>query len=189
MLDAIAERIAACTSCPLHASRLHGVPGEGNPEARLMFIGEGPGENEDLQGRPFVGRAGELLDRIIAAMGLRREDVFIANIVKCRPPENRAPTPAEAACCTPFLEQQIQIIGPEVLVALGATAAKYLLDTKDGINRLRGQWHDFRGIPLMPTYHPAYLLRAYTPENRRKVWDDMLKVCQRLGITPPKKKA
>ncbi len=189
MLDAIADQVAACTKCSLHESRHNVVPGEGNPAARLMFIGEGPGEQEDLQGRPFVGRAGKMLDKIIAAMGLAREDVFIGNIVKCRPPGNRAPAPAEAVDCMPYLQQQIEVIAPEVIVALGATAAKWLLETRDGISRLRGRFHDYRGIPLMPTYHPAYLLRAYTPENRRKVWDDMQMVCKKLGITPPKKKS
>lgn len=188
MLDAIAEQVAACSKCVLHESRHNVVPGEGSPAARLVFIGEGPGEQEDLQGRPFVGRAGKMLDKIIAAMGLAREDVFIGNIVKCRPPGNRAPAPTEAVDCMPYLQQQIEIIAPEVIVALGATAAKWLLETRDGISKLRGRFHDYRGIPLMPTYHPAYLLRAYTPENRRKVWDDMLKVCDKLGITPPKKK-
>jgi DNA polymerase len=187
MLDAIAEQIAHCTQCPLHEGRRNTVPGEGNPDARLLFIGEGPGEQEDLQGRPFVGRAGHLLDRMILAMGLQREDVFIGNIIKCRPPENRAPSLIEAETCIPYLEQQIEVIAPEVIVALGATAAKFLLNTRQGINKLRATWHSYRGIPVMPTYHPAYLLRAYTKENRRKVWDDLLKVCTKLGLTPPKK--
>ncbi len=156
------------------------VFGEGDADAGLMFIGEGPGQNEDEQGRPFVGRAGELLTKMIAAMGFAREQVFIANVVKCRPPGNRTPTPAEADACWPYLRRQILTIEPHVIVTLGGPATKRLLDTKTGITALRGTWHLFHGIepegpavPVMPTFHPAYLLRSYTKENRAKVWSDL----------------
>ena len=159
------------------------VFGEGDADADLMFIGEGPGAEEDAQGRPFVGRAGQLLDKQIAAMKLQREQVYIANIAKTRPPGNRVPTPDEAKLWLPWLERQIAIIQPKVMVTLGATSAKYLLDdAKLAITRVRGTWQQWRGIDLMPTFHPAYLLRQYTAENRRKVWDDLQKVMQKLGI-------
>jgi DNA polymerase len=183
------DEVRGCTKCELHQSRTQTVFGEGDPEARLMFIGEGPGQNEDEQGRPFVGRAGELLNKQIAAMGLRREQVFIANVVKCRPPNNRAPAPAEVEACSDFLTRQIQIIQPEVIMTLGAPAAKLVLKTREGITRLRGTWCEYDGlvpdgpvIPVMPTFHPAYLLRAYTPENRQRVWSDLQQVMQRLGL-------
>lgn len=159
------------------------VFGEGDPEAKLMFIGEGPGADEDKLGRPFVGRAGQLLDKQIAAMTLQREEVYIANIAKTRPPENRVPTPDEAARWMPFLVRQIEIIQPKVIVTLGGTSAKYLLnDPKLAITRQRGQWRLFRGIDLMPTFHPAYLLRQYTHENRERVWLDLQAVMQKLGL-------
>lgn len=162
------------------------VFGEGDPAAQLMFIGEGPGAEEDAQGRPFVGPAGKLLDKQIVAMGLAREQVYIANIAKTRPPGNRVPTPDEAGKWMPWLERQIQIIGPSVIVALGATSSKYLLnDPKLAITKFRGQWCSFRGIDLICTFHPAYLLRSYTVENRRRVWDDLQKVLERLGMDPP----
>lgn len=164
------------------------VFGEGDPDAKILFIGEGPGADEDKQGRPFVGRAGQLLDKQIAAMGLAREQVYIANIVKTRPPGNRVPTPDEAALCMPYLVRQIEIIAPQVIVTLGATAAKYLLDDpKIAITRARGQWRPWRGIDVMPTFHPAYLLRQYTPDNRRKVWQDLQKVMERVGLPMPPK--
>jgi DNA polymerase len=184
-LREIAEELRNCSKCGLRATCRNTVPGEGNPDARLMFIGEAPGEDEDRQGRPFVGRAGKLLDKIIAAMGLKREDVFIANVLKCRPPGNRTPTPLEAATCWKHLKKQIETIRPEVICCLGAPAAKQILNTKMGIGQLRGKWHDYEGIPVMPTYHPAYLLRSYTPENRRRVWDDCKKILEHLGLPVP----
>ena len=162
------------------------VFGEGDPDADLMFVGEGPGADEDKQGRPFVGRAGQLLDKQITAMGLQREQVYIGNIVKTRPPGNRVPTPDEAAMCMPFLIKQIEIIQPKVIVTLGATATKYLLgNPKIAITRERGNWKQWQGVEVMPTFHPAYLLRQYTPDNRRKVWDDLQKVLERLGLPVP----
>ncbi len=158
------------------------VFGEGYADADVMFVGEGPGAEEDRLGRPFVGRSGKLLDKQIKAMGLSREKVYIANIVKTRPPGNRVPTPEEAAEAKPYLEKQIEIICPKALVCLGATSAKYLLgDMKLRITRERGVWREYRGVPLMPTFHPAYLLRQYTAENRRRVWEDLLKVVERVG--------
>lgn len=161
------------------------VFGEGDVDARLMFIGEGPGETEDRLGRPFVGRAGELLNKMITAMGLSREQVYIANVVKYRPPGNRTPTPEEAAVQGPYLAKQVAIIRPAALVALGGAAAKYALQTTTGITRLRGQWASFTHtdppVPIMPTFHPAYLLRSYTPDNRKKVWADLQQVMDRLS--------
>lgn len=161
------------------------VFGEGDVDAKLMFIGEGPGETEDRLGRPFVGPAGELLDKMIVAMGLSRESVYIANVVKYRPPSNRTPTPEEAAAQGPYLAQQVAIIRPTVLVALGGAAAKYALQCTTGITRLRGQWAQFAHtdppLPIMPTFHPAYLLRSYTPDNRKKVWADLQQVMQRVN--------
>lgn len=182
-----ADYVSVCTRCPLHKTRHRTVFGEGDPHATILFVGEGPGADEDEQGRPFVGRAGQLLDKQIAAMGLERHQVYIANIVKCRPPENRIPSPEEAATCQPYLDQQIALIQPRVIVALGATAAKYLLnDPKLAITRERGTWREYRNIKLMPTFHPAYLLRSYTPENRRRVWDDLKKVMAEVGLPLPK---
>jgi len=170
-----------CSRCKLHAlGRRQVVFGVGTPNALLMFVGEGPGPAEDIQGEPFVGRAGQLLTNIIKAMGLTREAVYIANVVKCRPPGNRAPEPDEVATCGPFLERQIDAIGPEVIVALGASAAQALLQTKDPISRLRGQVLSYRGARLVPTFHPAFLLRS--PERKRDVWDDMKKVMAMLGL-------
>jgi len=181
-LDEIAREVAECTACELCRQRNKPVPGEGNPDARIFFIGEGPGAEEDLQGIPFVGRAGQLLDKMIEAMGLTRQDVFIGNVVKCRPPGNRAPTPDETAACWDYLRRQIEIIAPEVIVVMGNAAAKVLLETRTGITRLRGQWHEVWGIPVMPTFHPAYVLRQYTPDNRRKVWSDLQAVMEHLGL-------
>ena len=190
-LALIAEEVAACCRCGLGESRTHAVPGEGSPNARIMFIGEAPGADEDAQGRPFVGRAGQLLDKIIGACGLERSDVFIANILKCRPPENRDPRPEEIVSCLPLLQRQIEVIRPEVIVALGAHAARTLLNTNQAIGRLRGRFHDYVNglgqppIKLIATYHPAYLLRNYTHETRAQVWDDMKKVLAELGLPVP----
>jgi DNA polymerase len=172
-LAEIRDELGDCTRCKLHEGRTNIVFGVGNPQARLMFIGEGPGADEDLQGEPFVGRAGKKLDEMIAAIGSTREEVYIANVVKCRPPQNREPERDEVDTCSPFLIRQIEAIRPKVIVTLGAPATRTLLGTRIGITKLRGLWQQFRGIPVMPTFHPAYLLRAYTPENRRNVWEDL----------------
>jgi uracil-DNA glycosylase family 4 len=190
-LEKIAEEVRTCCKCGLGSSRTNAVPGEGSPDARIMFIGEAPGADEDAQGRPFVGRAGQLLDKIIEACGLKRSDVFIANILKCRPPDNRDPRAEEIISCLPYLQRQIEIIEPEVIVALGAHAAKTLLNTTKSIGQLRGHFHEYYPgigrppIKLMATYHTAYLLRNYTPENRRRVWEDMKKVLAELGLPVP----
>jgi uracil-DNA glycosylase family 4 len=167
----------------------HIVFGEGDPCARLMFIGEAPGAEEDRTGRPFVGRAGQLLEKMIGAMGLKREEVYIANVLKTRPPDNATPTTDEIRICAPYLYQQVAIIRPEVIVTLGLPATRAMLDTVDSMSRLRGRWASFRPPPpcdaevaVMPTYHPAFLLRSYTPENRAKVWSDLQMVMDRLGI-------
>ncbi len=182
------REVSVCRNCRLHETRTNTVFGEGDPDAMIFFIGEGPGETEDNTGRPFVGRAGELLNKQIAAMGLRREQVFIANIVKCRPPNNRVPAPDEVATCTPYLERQLEIVRPKVIVTLGLPAAKYMLKSSSTMGRLRGQWHDWRGIKLMPTYHPSFLLRSPTYENRSAVWSDLQKVMAEIGL-PSKKPA
>jgi len=175
------EVVGDCRRCRLHEGRTKLVFGVGDPGARLMFVGEGPGADEDRQGEPFVGRAGQLLDRIIVAMGLARADVYIANVVKCRPPENRAPLPDEAATCKPFLEAQIAAIQPEVIVTLGKVALEELVGSRIGsITSVRGHWFDYRGLPVKATFHPAYLLR--NPAAKRPVWDDMQDVMDRLGI-------
>ncbi len=179
-LAEIREEIGDCKRCKLCEARTNIVFGVGSPTARMMFIGEGPGADEDAQGEPFVGRAGKKLDQMIAAIALRREEVYIANIVKCRPPGNRDPERDEIATCVRFLYKQIEAIRPAVIVALGAPAARTLLNTRVGITRLRGQWHDFRGISVMPTFHPAYLLRAYTLENRTKVFEDLKAARERM---------
>ena len=170
-LTELRDEIGDCTRCGLHASRTHLVFGTGDPQAQLMFIGEAPGEQEDLQAQPFVGRAGQLLTRIIKAMNLERENVYIANIIKCRPPSNRNPQPDEIATCEPFLRKQVEIVNPKVICALGTFAAQTLLKTDQKISRLRGRFHDYCGVPLMPTFHPAYLLR--NPSDKRLVWEDM----------------
>jgi uracil-DNA glycosylase family 4 len=190
-IEKIADEVRKCCKCGLGSSRTNAVPGEGNPNARIMFVGEAPGADEDAQGRPFVGRAGHLLDRVIEACGLKRSDVFIGNILKCRPPENRDPRPDEIISCLPYLQRQIEIIEPEVIVALGAHAARTLLNTNKSIGQLRGQFHEYYAgigrppIQLMATYHTAYLLRNYTPENRKRVWEDMKKVLAELGLPVP----
>jgi len=178
-LAAIRDDIGDCTRCKLHTGRKNIVFGVGNPESPLMFVGEGPGADEDEQGIPFVGRAGGLLTQIITAMGYERDAVYIANIVKCRPPGNRAPEPDEIAACGPFLRRQIEAIKPRVIVALGSTAAQALLGTTQPISRLRGRFHDLDGVRVMPTFHPSYLLR--TPSAKRDVWEDMKLVMKALG--------
>ena len=166
--------VGNCTRCPLYRERTHVVHTEGNKKARLMFVGEAPGADEDIQARPFVGRAGQLLTKIIEAIGLKREEVLIGNINRCRPPGNRAPTAEEAAICKPYLLREIAIVQPEVIVVLGNTAMKNLLDTKEGITRLRGRFQVYKGIKVMPTFHPAYLLRD--PSKKRETWEDLKKV-------------
>ena len=187
LLAPIQERVRVCTKCPhLACSRTQTVFGVGNPNAELMFIGEAPGADEDKQGEPFVGRAGQLLTRIIETMGFTREEVYIANILKCRPDTlpgsfgNRPPTPREMQTCRPYLVEQIDVIEPKVLVALGAVAVEGLLGIRGTMRELRGRWHSYSGTPLMITYHPAYLLRNQTPSEKRKVWEDMLLVLERL---------
>jgi DNA polymerase len=170
-LDAVAARIAGCRACGLCASRTNTVPGDGNPRARLMCVGEGPGENEDRQGRPFVGKAGELLNDILKAIDCPRETIFIANVVKCRPPGNRKPLPDEAASCLPFLRRQIALVRPTVILALGSTAGEALLGRKTALGEMRGKVHRLDGIPLVVTYHPAALLR--NPNWKRPTWDDV----------------
>jgi uracil-DNA glycosylase len=174
--------VSVCTRCGLHKTRTHTVFGEGDPAAQLMFIGEGPGENEDLTGRPFVGRAGQLLDKMIAAMGLRREQVYIANLVKCRPPGNRTPMPDEVSTCLPYLVRQIELIGPRVIVTLGLPASRYMLESSRSMGQMRGSWHAWRGIKVMPTYHPAYILRSYNQQTRAAVWSDLQQVMSELGL-------
>jgi DNA polymerase len=172
-----------CQRCPLGAHRRNLVFGVGSENAELMFVGEAPGADEDLQGEPFVGKAGQLLTKMINAMGLERDEVYIANIIKCRPPRNRDPLPEEIAACEPFLRRQIDVIGPRLIVALGGFAAKTLIGTETGITRLRGSWHAYQGIPLMPTFHPAYLLR--NPDGKRPAWNDLqvvMKEMDRLGL-------
>jgi DNA polymerase len=183
------QRALTCVKCPnLAAARKNVVFGVGNTDAKLMFVGEAPGADEDAQGEPFVGAAGQLLTRIIQAMGLTRDAVYIANILKCRPDTpgkqfgNRKPTADEMGTCIPYLHEQIDLIGPQVLVALGGTAVEGLLGKTTGITRLRGQWQTYRGIPLMPTYHPAYLLRNQVLSEKRKVWEDMLGVMEKLEL-------
>lgn len=182
-LEEIAPEVEGCTLCRLYDTRKNVAFGVGNPDARLLFIGEGPGRQEDREGEPFVGPAGQLLNRIIGAMGLEREDVYIANMVKCRPPKNRNPLPDELASCRPYLLRQVAAIGPEAIVILGRVAAQALLDTEQSLGRLRGRFHDWCGIPVMCTYHPAYLLR--TPADKSKTWDDIQKVMARLSLPAP----
>ena len=190
-LEKIADEVCRCRKCGLGSVRTNAVPGEGNPNTRIMFIGEAPGADEDAQGRPFVGRAGQLLDKVIAACGLKRSEVFIGNVLKCRPPENRDPAAEEIISCLPYLQRQIEIINPEIIVALGAHAARTLLNTNKSIGQLRGQFHEYYAglgrppIKLMATYHTAYLLRNYTPENRQRMWEDMKKVLAELGLPIP----
>jgi uracil-DNA glycosylase len=179
----IQREIGDCTRCALCAGRNKIVFGDGDPHAKLMFVGEGPGADEDAQGLPFVGRAGQLLNNMIAATGLKREQVYIANIVKCRPPQNRTPEPEEANTCVPFLNQQIDVVRPQVLVALGSTAATYLLGVKSSLSGLRGRLHNCRGAKLVVTYHPAYLLRD--PRQKKEAWQDLKLAMAELGLSIP----
>ena len=178
-LDELQKIVANCQNCPLCRTRSNTVFGEGDPDARLMFIGEGPGADEDRQGRPFVGKAGMLLDKMINAMQFSREEVYIANIVKCRPPDNRLPAPEEAEKCIGYLRRQIEIVRPEVIVLLGATAVKYLLNVTNGISRMRGRWLSYENIPVMATFHPAFLLRQESA--KRDTWNDLQQVMARFG--------
>ena len=184
-LAQIRAEIGDCKRCRLCEKRTNIVFGVGNPKAELMFIGEGPGADEDLKGEPFVGRAGQLLDKMIVAMGFARSDVYIANIVKCRPPENRPPEPDEMATCLPFLRAQIAAIAPKVIVVLGKTATQGLLNDKTPITRLRGRWLSYEGVPVMPTFHPAYLLRS--PGEKTKSWEDLKAVVKHLGRELPQR--
>ncbi len=191
-IDKLAEQIKACEKCSLSGVRLNPVPGEGSCDADVVFVGEAPGAEEDKTGKPFVGRAGKLLGDIIKAMGLTREQVYICNTLKCRPPENRDPSTDEKKACRHFLQNQLLIIEPKVIVALGSHAAKQLLDTDLAIGKLRGKFHEYKPTPdaepikLMPTYHPAYLLRNYNKNSRRKVWEDIQMVMTEVGLNPLK---
>lgn len=185
-LERIREDIGDCTRCKLHKSRTNIVFGVGNSKAELVFVGEGPGHDEDVQGEPFVGRAGKLLTQMIEAMGLRRQDVYICNVVKCRPPENRLPERDEINTCSPFLVRQLAVIQPKVICCLGACAAQTLLGTNQGISRFRGEWFDYRGAQLIATYHPAYLLR--NPNAKGEVWRDLRKVMSVLGLQPKQRR-
>jgi uracil-DNA glycosylase len=184
-LERIRADIGDCTRCRLHKARHNIVFGVGNPKAKLVFVGEGPGHDEDVQGEPFVGRAGKLLTQMIEAMSLKREDVYICNVVKCRPPENRLPERDEIATCSPFLLRQLEAIQPKVICCLGACSAQTLLQTNQGISKFRGEWFDFRGAKLIATYHPAYLLR--NPNAKGEVWKDLQKVMAVLGLQPKKR--
>lgn len=186
-LPLIRENLGECTRCKLHKTRKKIVFGDGNPKAQLVFVGEGPGADEDAQGLPFVGRAGKLLTQMIEAMGLQRKDVYICNVVKCRPPENRQPEKDEVTECSPFLLRQIDTIAPKVIVCLGSTAAQTILQTNRGISHFRGEWLEFRGRKLMATYHPAYLLR--NPAAKGEVWKDLQKVMAELGLAVKRKNA
>ncbi len=168
------DALKDCSQCPLAATRTNIVPGEGDPQADILFVGEGPGRDEDMQGRPFVGAAGKLLDKMIAAIGFSREQVYIANIVKCRPPQNRTPFPEEAQACLPYLRMQTALIRPKIIVCLGATAAKYIYDENVRITRARGQWIEKKGVWIMPTYHPAALLRD--PDKKKEAWMDLKEI-------------
>jgi DNA polymerase len=183
-LERIREDLGECTRCKLHQHRNKIVFGAGNSRAELVFVGEGPGHDEDVQGLPFVGRAGKLLTQMIEAMGLTREQVYICNVVKCRPPENRKPEDDEVATCSPYLFRQLDVIAPKAIVCLGLTAAQALLKTKDSISRFRGEWFDYRGTKLLATYHPAYLLR--NPNAKGEVWKDLQKVMAHLGLKAKK---
>jgi len=187
-LRVIQDEVRACRACALAAKRTQTVFARGNPDARLCFIGEGPGADEDRTGLPFVGAAGQLLDRIIAAMRLTEDQVYIANIVKCRPPNNRVPDHAEMSACTPFLLRQLEVVKPEVIVALGKTAAAFLLNDRGPMGAMRGRWHSWKGVPVMPTWHPSYVLRVREdPKStaRAEVWTDMKLVLERLGLPVP----
>jgi DNA polymerase len=180
-LGQLADEARACTACVLHEKRKNSVFARGNPDAELVFVGEGPGRDEDIQGLPFVGKAGQLLDRMIAAMGFSQDEIYICNIVKCRPPDNRTPRPEEARACSRFLVPQIELVAPKVIVALGRCAAENL-DVAPPEGRWRGRWGQWHGIPVMPTYHPAFLLRS--PQFKRAVWEDLQQVMARFGKKP-----
>ncbi|MGA7990239.1 MAG: uracil-DNA glycosylase [Thermoanaerobaculia bacterium] len=183
-LESLAREVSSCVSCRLCKTRKQTVFADGTPDAKIMFIGEAPGADEDAQGLPFVGRAGQLLTRMIEdGMGLPRRSVYIANVLKCRPPDNRNPEPAEIESCRGFLETQIDLVKPRVLVALGKFAAQFLLQTEEGIMRLRGKWGAYRGIPVMPTFHPSFLLRQ--PAQKKEAWEDLLKVLAKAGLPAP----
>lgn len=182
-MDAITLKISSCTQCSLAKTRTNTVPGQGSNSPEIMFIGEAPGAKEDEQGRPFVGRSGNFLEKMIVAMGYSRETVFIGNILKCRPPDNRKPTQEEIDICIPYLKQQIAVLKPKVIIALGATSVKGLLGKTPAISKLRGEWQKFEGIPLMPTFHPAYILRNQSKKG--ELWADLKKVLTFLGKTPP----
>jgi DNA polymerase len=183
-LEVLAEIVRGCTRCGLCKQRKQAVFARGTGSSGVCFVGEGPGADEDAQGLPFVGKAGQLLDRMIEAMGLGRDEVYVCNIVKCRPPDNRKPEPDEMAACMPYLDEQLELIAPRVIVALGATAVQGLLGTSEGIMRLRGKWKSYRGqIDVMPTFHPAYLLR--TPAAKREAWEDLQEVLRRIGRSVP----
>ena len=184
-LALISTDLIGCTRCKLCSTRNQIVFGEGNPQADLVFVGEAPGENEDKLGRPFVGRAGQLLDKMIAAIGLSRQDVFIVNLVKCRPPENRNPEPDEIATCSPFLYRQLEVMQPKVIVALGKFASQALLQTEERISDLRGKFRPYRGVELMPTFHPSYLLR--NPSAKKEAWIDLQNVAAKLDLKIPQK--
>ena len=186
-LPSLAKKVSSCVECSLCRTRKQTVFADGSPDAKIMFIGEAPGADEDAQGVPFVGRAGQLLTRMIEdGMGLPRQSVYIANVLKCRPPDNRNPEPEEIASCRGFLEAQIDLVKPEVLVALGKFAAQFLLQTEEGIMRLRGRWGTYRGIPVMPTFHPSFLLRQ--PAQKKEAWEDLLKVLAKVGLPAPARK-
>jgi DNA polymerase len=189
-LAVIAARVAVCQKCRLGQSRTRTVPGQGTATPEIMFVGEGPGEDEDRQGLAFVGRAGQLLTRMIVRMGLTRDEVFIANIVKCRPPDNRTPLPDEMAACLPYLREQVALLKPKVIVCLGATAVKGLLNNQTGITKLRGHWQKYEGVDVMPTFHPSFLLRGGGEEKARwwEVWDDLAAVLKKIGREPPPQK-
>ncbi len=185
VLQKVATSAQKCKACGLHKFRNKVVVGEGNPDAEVAFVGEAPGEEEDLQGRPFVGAAGKLLDRIIEAMGFRREDVFIANVLKCRPPANRTPKPQEVEACRHFLVDQLRAVSPKIIVCLGSVATNALLGSQQSITRMRGQMTQWEGVAVMPTYHPSYLLRY--PDRKKEVWEDMKKVLTFLGRPVPRR--
>ncbi|MGI6189378.1 MAG: uracil-DNA glycosylase [Clostridiales bacterium] len=188
--DQLIHAVMNCNNCQLSRTRTHSVPGEGNRDADLMFIGEGPGRDEDLSGRPFVGLAGQLLDKMIEAIDLKREDVYIANIVKCRPPGNRVPMEIEAQACLPYLRRQVYLVRPKIIVCLGATAVRYVIDKKAGITRIRGQWIERKGYWIMATYHPAALLRD--PAKKYDAWEDFKKIkakIEELGSKPHREHA
>lgn len=180
-LEDVGKDLGDCRRCKLCNSRTHIVFGEGNPKARLVFVGEGPGNDEDIQGKPFVGKAGQLLTKIIKAMNLTREHVYICNIIKCRPPRNRTPEPDEIKACLPFLKRQISAVSPDFICALGSVAIRALLDQEIFISRVRGKFFEFKGIKVMPTYHPAYLLR--NPTKKRDVWEDVQKIMKEMGLS------